>query len=66
MMGKVTCQVTAESSPIKIGDLLTTSDIPGHAMKADDSQKAFGAVLGKALTSLESGVGTVNVLVALQ
>jgi hypothetical protein len=66
MMGKVTCRVTAEDAPIQIGDLLTTSLIPGHAMKATDPQKAFGAVIGKALTSLDSGVGTVNVLVALQ
>jgi len=34
--------------PIKVGDLLTTSDVPGHAMAATDRDRAFGAILGKA------------------
>ncbi|MCF6336545.1 MAG: hypothetical protein L3J84_01145, partial [Gammaproteobacteria bacterium] len=66
MMGKVYCQATAENVPIQIGDLLTTADIPGHAMKAEDTQKAFGAVIGKALAPLEHGTGLIPVLVALQ
>ena len=48
------------------GDLLTTSDVPGHAMKVVDSGKAQGAVLGKAMTRLEGGRGLVLVLVSLQ
>ncbi len=66
MMGKAYCLVTAENSPIQIGDLLTTADIPGHAMKAKDTQKAFGAVIGKALAPLEHGTGLIPMLVALQ
>lgn len=66
LMGKVNCKVDATLSPIEIGDLLTTSPTVGHAMKASDPLKAFGAVIGKALKSLESGKGIIPVLVALQ
>ena len=38
----------------------------GHAMKADDRSRAFGATIGKAMTSLEEGQGLVLVLVNLQ
>ena len=50
----------------KPGDLLTTSDVPGHAMKVADHSKAQGAVLGKAMTGLKEGRGKVLVLVTLQ
>lgn len=66
LVGKVYCKVDATSSPIEIGDLLTTSSTKGHAMKADDPLKAFGAVIGKALGSLKEGLGLIPVLVALQ
>jgi hypothetical protein len=66
MMGKVTCLATASAGPIKVGDLLTSSEVLGHAMKATDNHLAFGSVIGKALTALDEGCGTVNVLVALQ
>ena len=66
VMGKVYCLVTAESGPIEVGDLLTTSDLPGHAMKADDTERAFGAVIGKALAARGDGTGLLPVLVALQ
>jgi len=66
LVGKVFCKVDASTAPIEIGDLLTTSATPGHAMKADDPLKAFGAVIGKALGSLRSGKGLIPVLVALQ
>jgi len=65
-MGKVYCKVDAQYSAIGVGDLLTTSETPGHAMKAIDPLKAFGAVIGKALRPLQSGQGTIPVLVALQ
>jgi hypothetical protein len=35
-------------------------------MRADDPNRAFGAVIGKALRPLASGRGLVPVLVALQ
>jgi hypothetical protein len=66
LMGKVYCKVDARHSSIEIGDLLTTSTTKGHAMKAEDPIKAFGAVIGKALGSMKEGVGMIPVLVALQ
>lgn len=56
----------ASTSPIVAGNLLTTSDLPGHAMKASDPLRTQGAVIGKAMTGLESGRGMVLVLVNLQ
>jgi hypothetical protein len=66
LLGKVYCQVDADQASIAIGDMLTTSATPGHAMRATDPSRAFGAVIGKALGSLPSGRGLVPVLVALQ
>ena len=48
------------------GDLLTSSSRAGHAMRADDPERAFGAVIGKAMTPLADGDGLVLVLVNLQ
>jgi hypothetical protein len=45
---------------------LTTSPTPGHAMKAVDALKAFGAVIGKALKPLDRGVDMIPILVTLQ
>lgn len=66
LVGRVFCKVDADVAPIAIGDLLTTSSTPGHAMKACDATRAFGAVIGKALKPLASGKGAIPVLVALQ
>jgi len=66
LVGKVLCKVDADHAPIEVGDLLTTSSTRGHAMKASDPLKAFGAVIGKALRPLERGRGLIPVLVALQ
>jgi len=66
LLGKVYCKVDARYSSIEVGDLLTTSPTVGHAMKADDSVRAFGAVIGKALKSLVAGQGLIPILIALQ
>lgn len=66
LVGKVCCKVDAGPSPIRIGDLLTTSATPGHAMKATDAERAFGAIIGKALRPLATGTGLLPILVALQ
>jgi hypothetical protein len=66
LMGKVYCKVDAKYSPIEVGDLLTTSLTPGHAMKAVDPLQAFGAVIGKALRPLTEGQGLIPILVSLQ
>ena len=66
LVGKVQCCVDARYGPIDVGDLLTTSDTAGHAMRASDPLKAFGAVIGKALGTLPTGQGLLPILVALQ
>jgi hypothetical protein len=66
LVGKTYCKVDASYEPIECGDLLTTSRTPGHAMRASDRERAFGAILGKALASLSDGTGVIPVLVALQ
>lgn len=64
--GRVYVRCTDENGPIEPGDLVTTSSIPGHAMRATDRERAFGAVLGKALGRLNAETGLVLVLVNLQ
>lgn len=66
LTGRVYVQVDASQGAIRPGDLLTTSATPGHAMKAADRDRAQGAILGKAMTALDSGTGLVLVLVSLQ
>lgn len=66
LMGRVNCKVDASNGSIGVGDLLTTSSIPGHAMKVVNPEKAFGTVIGKALGKLDSATGMIPVLVALQ
>lgn len=66
LMGKVYCKVDATFGAIEVGDLLTTSPEPGHAMKVSDHSKAFGAVIGKALAPLTTGQHMIPILVALQ
>jgi hypothetical protein len=66
LVGRVYVKASAENGSIAPGDLLTTSATPGHAMKVLDQARCQGAVLGKAMTSLEEGTGLVLVLVNLQ
>jgi hypothetical protein len=67
LAGRVYCNVDATGMAIEVGDLLTTSDMPGYAQKVGDPLKAQGAVLGKAMQSLDKGkTGQVLVLVTLQ
>jgi len=66
LTGRVYVQADAAYGAIKPGDLLTTSDTPGHAMKVTDHARAQGAVLGKAMSVLDVGKGMVLVLVTLQ
>lgn len=66
LIGKVWCKVDADPGAIELGDLLTTSSRPGHAMKARDPGRAFGAVLGKALQPMPGGQGLIPILVALR
>lgn len=66
LTGRVFALADASAGPIQPGDLLTTSSLPGHAMKVSDHSKAQGAVIGKAMTPLAEGQGLVLVLVSLQ
>jgi hypothetical protein len=66
LVGKVYCKVDAAYAPIMVGDLLTTSATSGHAMKAVDPLRAFGAVIGKALAHHDDRKGLIPVLVTLQ
>jgi hypothetical protein len=49
LIGRVPVKVSTENGMIKVGDYLTTSSVPGHAMKATLS----GRVLGKALEAID-------------
>jgi hypothetical protein len=67
LAGRVYCNVDATETAVVPGDLLTTSATPGFAMKASDHVRAQGAILGKAMESLEQGKkGQILVLVTLQ
>ena len=66
LSGRVYALATDANGAIEPGDLLTTSDIPGHAMKATDFMLSQGAVIGKAMSALAEGEGLVLVLVNLQ
>jgi len=67
LAGRVFCNVDATEAAVQAGDLLTTSAVPGYAMKATDYDRARGAILGKAMESLEKGQkGQILVLVTLQ
>jgi hypothetical protein len=66
LVGKVYCKVDAQSEPVEVGDLLTTSPTPGHAMRVSDPARAFGSVIGKALAACRSGQALVPMLIALQ
>ncbi|CAN5535724.1 hypothetical protein BH10PSE7_BH10PSE7_03320 [soil metagenome] len=66
LIGTVYCKADARHEAIAVGDLLTSSATYGHAMKASDPARAFGAVIGKAMAPLSEGVGLIPILIALQ
>ena len=66
LSGRVWVRCDARDQAIEVGDLLTTTDLPGHAMRAADHVRAQGAIIGKAMTGLDAGQGLVLVLVSLQ
>jgi hypothetical protein len=70
--GRVKVKVDATRAPIKIGDLLVTSDVTGVAMKSEPIALGKrrihepGTIIGKALESLDKGTGEILVLLSLQ
>jgi hypothetical protein len=67
LAGRVYCKVDGRYGAIEPGDLLTTSDTPGHAMIVKDYTRAQGTIIGKAMEALPDGeIGEILVLVTLQ
>jgi hypothetical protein len=70
--GRAPCKVDASNGSIHPGDLLTTSGRPGYAMKAEPVNIGGveiyrpGTIIGKSYGTLESGTGTIEVIVTLQ
>lgn len=70
--GRVRVRVDATLSPIKIGDLLVTSNEEGVAMKSVPINfqgrmiHMPGTIIGKALEPLAKGKGEILVLLSLQ
>jgi hypothetical protein len=69
VIGVIPTKVCNQNGAIKRGDLLVTSSIGGHAMKAQPIEvngvKIYltGAILGKALENFDGEKGLINVLV---
>jgi len=66
LTGTVYCLVSNVNGRVRAGDLLTTSSVPGHAMRATDAHRAHGAIVGKALGDLQGDRGLVMILASLQ
>jgi len=62
--GLVTCKADAGYGPIRVGDLLTVSPTPGHAMRALEALP--GTIIGKAAEPLDVGTGAIQILVTLR
>jgi len=63
LSGTAYCRVTGS---VRAGDLLTTSAVAGHAMRAPDTQAAQGAILGKAMEDFDGESGLILILASLQ
>lgn len=72
LLGVVPVKTIATKLPIRPGDMLTTSDTPGHAMRATpvkvDGADLYptGTIIGKALEPLKSGKRKIKVLVLMR
>ncbi len=62
--GLVICKVDAGYGAIRVGDLLTVSPTPGHAMLSVDARP--GTILGKAAEPLDVGTGEIIILITLR
>ena len=65
-MGRVPVKATTENGAIQPGDLLTIANKPGYAMRCSRAKKCEGAIIGKALETLESDEGIIQVFVMVQ
>lgn len=70
--GRVKVRVDATRAPIRVGDLLVTSDASGMAMRSEAIDLGVvaihrpGSIIGKALEPLNGGTGEILVLLSLQ
>jgi hypothetical protein len=70
--GRVKVKVDATRAPIRVGDLLVTSDKQGIAMRSEPLNLGGtlihrpGTLIGKALEPIDKGVGEILVLLSLQ
>jgi hypothetical protein len=60
--GRLLVKIAPNSDPIRPGDFLTTSDIPGRAMKANHA----GEVIGKAMDNWDSNSGKDKIIVFIE
>ncbi|MCL4761847.1 MAG: hypothetical protein KJ018_08735 [Burkholderiales bacterium] len=65
LVGTVDVHASDENGAIRAGDLLVSASRPGTAMRGG-RRAATGTVIGKALTPLAAGTGTVSMLVMLR
>lgn len=67
LSGSVLCKIDARKNPVRPGDLLVTSGTPGCGMAGKiDSFEKVGTVFGKALDSLDDGIGIIPVFITHQ
>lgn len=63
LTGRVWVRCDTSGGAIRPGDMLTTSALPGLAMRVNDRDRASGATIGKAMSALDEATGLVLVLV---
>jgi hypothetical protein len=64
LAGRALCKVDARERPVKPGDLIVTSNMPGCGMAGDiDSPAKTGTVIAKALDGMQEGIGTITVFI---
>ena len=65
LVGRTYVRANTENGNIQIGDLLTSSSTEGEVMKVKKHRKAYGAIVGKAMSALTDEKGYVLVLINL-
>ena len=66
LSGIVPVKISTENGSIQAGDLLTSSDTAGHAMRCNDPVMCTGSTIGKALESFNGNTGVIRMIVTLQ
>lgn len=64
LAGQVEVKVCNQNGNIRIGDFLTTSDVPGHAMKSTDMTP--GSILGQAMEDFSNDKGKIKMIVKMR